>query len=153
MVERNDPGRAGVIAGRFVGAATAVLAVATFLWQQESFYAVAEVLVAPFDLPVSPAWLFWGNLVVAATTRYVGCYLVGSLIGVAYDWLGRPGWPTLLGLAAVVGVGDALLAVGSSPNPLLAIGYAVAWLGYVPVFVWLYDPAAGDARDGPKRLS
>lgn len=153
MVERNDPGRAGVIAGRVVGAVTAALAVATLFWYQDSFYAVVDVLLAPFELPVPAPWVFWANVVVAATTRYAVCYVVGSLIGVAYDWLDRPGWPTVLGLALLVGLGDGLLAVGSSPGPLLALGYGVAWLGYVPAFVWLYDPDAGDARGGSRRLS
>ncbi len=155
MVERSDPARTGVNAGRVVGLLTAILAVVSLLQTQESFYEIATALLDAFGIEssLSVSALFWGNVVVAASARYVVGYVVGSLVGVVYDWLDRPPLPVLVGIVLVVGIGDGLLASMDTRSVGIGGAYVVAWLCYVPAFVWLFDDDADDARSGPRRLS
>lgn len=155
MVERADPGRAGVKAGRIVGVVTGVLAVLTLLEIKGSFYAGLTMLFALFDVAFEgPVWvLFWGNALAAAVARYSFTYVVGSLIGVVYDWLDDPPWPALVGLVLVVGVADGLLGALDARNLAIGGGYVLAWLLYVPAFLYYYDPDAGDIQTEPRRLS
>lgn len=154
MVERTDPARTGVKAGRVVGLLTAVIAVISLLQVQGSYY---ENLTTVFTLlgieaRFSVAALFWGNVLLTASARYVLGYIVGSLVGVLYDWLDRPSLPVLIGVVLAVGVVDGALAAIDTRSVGIGCAYIVAWLCYVPVFVWLFDDDAGDARDGPQRL-
>lgn len=154
MVERNDPGRAGVKAGRLVGLLTAILAVASLFRSRESFYEGWTVLfellgLDPGHLVVA---IFAGNVVVAAAARYAIGYVVGSLVGVCYDWLDRPPLPVLVGIVLVVGVVDGFLAAADTQSPAIGAAYVVAWLCYVPAFRRLYDPDAGRTGTEPLRL-
>ncbi|QLG49636.1 hypothetical protein [Natrinema halophilum] len=154
MVERNDPARAGVRAGRIVGLLTAGLAVVSLVRFQGSFYADATALLGLIGIESgrSVVALFWWNVVVAAIARYTIGYVVGSLVGVLYDWLEHPPLPVLLGIVLVVGIGDGLLAGIDTRSVLIGSAYVVAWLCYVPAFYRIYDPDAGDDRSGPLRL-
>ncbi len=152
MVDRPDPARAGVTAGRVVGLLTALLVVASLLRTQASFYAVAEELLGPMGLGDRAATLwFWTNVAFGALARYSVCYVAGSLVGVVYDWLDRPPLPVLMAMVALVGLGDATLAYLDTFDPLIAGGYVVAWLCYVPVFVHVFD-AEAEPPSGPRRL-
>ncbi|WP_136686529.1 hypothetical protein [Halorhabdus amylolytica] len=153
MVERTDPGSVGVVAGRVVGALTVVLTVVGMLTQQEGFYRAVRLLLAglesDFDVPV---WvLFWGNIALVATARYAFCYVLGSLLGVAYDWLDRPGIAFLAVVVVLIGVVDAIYGGLGARSVLVGVGYLLAWVAYVPVFAWLLED--GEPMDsGPVRL-
>ncbi|WP_254532266.1 hypothetical protein [Natrinema gelatinilyticum] len=155
MVERSDPARAGVKAGRVVGLLTAGLAVVSLLRIQGPFYADTTVLLGMIGIESGRSVLaiFWWNVLVAAVVRYTIGYIVGSLIGVLYDWLDHPPSSVLVGIVLVVVVGDGLLEGIDTRNALVGGAYVIAWLCYVPVFYWIYDPEAGDDRSGPLRLS
>jgi len=154
MEGRTDPARTGVKAGRVVGLLTAGLAAVSLLRVRGSFYggttSFLELFGAESWVPVSA--LFWGNLVFAAVARYSVGYVVGSLIGVLYDWLDRPPLPVLVVIAGIVGLGDGLLAALDTRSIVIGSAYVLAWLCYVPVFAWLFDDDAGDVRTGPRRL-
>jgi hypothetical protein len=152
MVERVDPARTGVRAGRLVGLLTAALAVATLYTSRGSFYeGFGRVLAAAgVESSLSVRALFWANAAGAAVARYSLCYVVGSLLGVVYDWLDRPPVGVLVALAAVVGAGDALLAYLDSFDERIAVAYLLAWLCYVPAFCYLFED--GEPRSGPVRL-
>lgn len=154
MVTRNDPARAGVKAGRVVGLLTALLAVVSLLEAQRSFYEGMATLLGLFgvDAGLSISALFWWNVVFAAAARYTIGYVVGSLIGVLYDWLDQPGLSILIGVVALIGVVDGSMAVVDTRSVLIGGAYVLAWLCYVPVFVWLFDATAGDDRSSPRRL-
>jgi len=153
MVERSDPGRAGVKAGRVVGLLTAALSVGSLLHVQDTFYRSIAPLLRSFgvDPDTWVAVAFWGNALFAASARYVIGYVVGSLIGVLYDWLDRPSLPVLVGVVFVVGVVDGVLAFLDTLSAPIAGAYVLAWLCYVPAFVRLYDDE-GERRSGPRRL-
>lgn len=155
MVERVDPARTGVRAGRVVGVLTAALAVASLAGVRETYYAALAPLVAALLEgagvggvgPGTPlAVLFWSNVVLAAAARYALCYVVGSLVGVVYDWLDRPSLWVLAGLVAPVALVDGALAVLDTRSVAFGTGYVAAWLCYVPAFGWLFEGA--DGRDG-----
>ena len=150
MVERVDPARTGVYAGRVVGVLTAGLAVVSLLRVEDSFY--ASVALALGDVGVPRPALFWGNAVVAAVSRYAVGYVVGSLIGVLYDWLDRPSAPALVVVVLLVGTVDGALATLDTRSVLIGAAHVLAWLMYVPVFVWLFDEDAVDDPPGPRRL-
>lgn len=154
MVIRNDPARTGVKAGRVVGLLTATLAVVSLLDAQGSFYEGMATLLGLFgvDAGLSVSALFWWNVVLAAVARYTIGYVVGSLIGVLYDWLNHPGLPVLIGVVALIGVVDGSMAVVDTRSVLIGGAYVLAWLCYVPVFVRLFDADAGDDRSSPHRL-
>ena len=153
MVERSDPGRAGVKAGRIVGLLTALLAVASLLRVQDSFYEGMALILGAFGVD-SGAWLavvFWGNVLFAASARYVVGYVVGSLVGVLYDWLECPSLSVLVVIVFVVGVVDGVLAFLDTLSVPIAGAYVLAWLCYVPAFLWLFDDE-GEPEPGPRRL-
>ena len=154
MVERFDPGRTGVRAGRVVGVLTALLAVASLVQSRGSYQQAVETIAALFgvDLGLSVTALFWANVVLAAIARYTLCYVVGSLVGVAYDWLDDDSLVPVAAMVAVVAIVDGALAGLDTLSPLYATAYFLAWLPYLPVFAWLWDPDAGDDRSGPRRL-
>jgi len=153
MVERSDPGRAGVKAGRVVGLLTAVLSVASLLSVQDSFYEGVTLLLGSFGVEPGTwvAVVFWGNALFAASARYAIGYVVGSLVGVLYDWLDRPSLPVLVAVVFVVGVADGVLAFLDTLSVPIAGAYVLAWLCYVPAFVRLFDDE-GERRPGPRRL-
>jgi hypothetical protein len=152
MVERTKPGSAGVVAGRAVGLLTVLLTVAILLTRQEGFYQAVRWILAgldsDFDLPV---WvLFWGNVLLVAAGRYAFCYILGSLIGIGYDWLDRPGIAFLTIAVLLIGFVDGAYAALSARSVLIGAAFLVAWLCYVPVFVWVFEE--GEERSGPRRL-
>jgi hypothetical protein len=153
MVERVDPARAGVRAGRLVGLLTAALAVVGLLTARSSFETAVTLGLALLgvdgSLPVEG--LFWGVVLLAASTRYALGYVVGSLIGVVYDWLDRPSMAVLTGIALLVGVVDGVLAGLDARSVWLGVGHLLAWLCYVPAFRWLFD-ADAETRAAPRRL-
>jgi hypothetical protein len=152
MVERNDPGRAGVTAGRLVGVLTGAIAAVSLIRDQSVFYQSLEQVIDLLGLgglPVSV--LFWANVGLAFGTRYGITYVVGSLVGVLYDWLDRPPWPAVALMATCIGLFDAGLAFLDTFSPLIAGGYVLAWLCFVPAFAWLVDDDA-ETRSGPRRL-
>lgn len=160
MVERIDPARDGVKAGRVVGLLTAMLAVVGMLARQGTFYEGMTAMLALFEIDsgffgIDPStWiavLFWGNAIFAAVARYAICYVIGSLIGVVYDWLERPSVAALIGMVLVVGFVDGLLASLDTRNLIIGGAYLLAWLCYVPIFLWLFD-ADGENREGPLRF-
>lgn len=152
MVERSDPGRAGVVAGRLVGVITGGIAAVSLVRDQSVFYqSLGQVfeLVGIGGLPVSV--LFWANVGFAFLARYGVTYAVGSLVGVLYDWLDRPPWPAVAVIVLWIGLFDAGLAFLDTFNPLTAGGYVLAWLCFVPAFAWFVDDDA-ETRSGPRRL-
>jgi hypothetical protein len=152
MVERSDPGRAGVVAGRLVGVLTGAIAAVSLIRDQSAFYAsLGEVLelVGAGGLPVSV--LFWANVGFAFVARYGVTYAVGSLVGVLYDWLDRPPWPAVAIVVLLIGFFDAGLAFLDTFSVVIAGAYVLAWLCFVPAFAWLVDDDA-EARSGPRRL-
>lgn len=153
MVERVDAGRTGVRAGRLVGVLTAALAVATLYTTRGSFYEGFGTILAAagVESSLSVRALFWSNVVGAALARYSLCYVVGSLIGVLYEWLDRPPATVLVAVTLVVGAGDALLAYLDTFSEPVALAYLLAWLCYVPAFRYLFDDEA-ETRTGPRRL-
>jgi hypothetical protein len=66
---------------------------------------------------------------------------------VVYGWADRHAAVVLGGVALAVGVVDAAVSLRS---PALAGVCLLAWVGFVPSFLWL-APTATD-RDGPRRL-
>jgi hypothetical protein len=155
VVDRVDPARTGVKAGRVVGVLTAVLAVVSLAQARGSFDRSVSLLLdlAGIDVGLPVAALFWGNVVLAAVARYALCYAVGSLVGVAYEWLDRPSLPVLAGMTLIVGAVDGLFAAIDTRSVAFGVAYLLAWFCYVPVFARLFDPDAGDDRSGPRRLS
>ncbi|MDH5018714.1 hypothetical protein [Halobacterium rubrum] len=162
MVERVDPARTGVRAGRVVGVLTAALAVASLAAARETYYEALAPLVAALlesagvgvGAGAGLAVLFWSNVALAAAARYAVCYVAGSLVGVAYDWLDRPSLWALAGLVAAVGAVDGALAVLDTRRVVVGAGYVAAWLCYVPAFAWLSDDEEGrngGASRGPGR--
>jgi hypothetical protein len=152
MVERSDPGRAGVVAGRLVGIITGAIAAASLIRDQSVFYGSLGgmlELVGVGGLPVSV--LFWANVGFAVLARYGVTYVVGSLVGVLYDWLGRPPWPAVAVIVLWIGLFDAGLAVLDTFSLVTAGGYVLAWLCFVPAFAWFVDDDA-DTQAGPRRL-
>jgi len=154
MNEPNDPGGAGVKAGRVVGLLTATLAVLT-VWRDRG--AVSESLtvmlsLAGFEPGLPVTLLLWGNVVLVAVARYTFCYVVGSLVGILYGWLGRPPLPVLVGIVLLVGVVDGTLAGIDTRSVPVGTVYVLAWLCYVPAFVWLSSGEDDDVRSGPRRL-
>lgn len=153
MVEHTDPGSVGVVAGRVVGALTVVLTAAVMLTHGEAFYRSVRLLLAglesDFDVPVE--WLFWGNVALVAAGRYAFCYVLGSLIGVGYDWLDRPGIAFLVIGVLLIGAVDGVYGGLGARNALVGAGYLLAWLAYVPVFAWLLEEGE-PADSGPVRL-
>lgn len=154
MVEQNDPARAGVKAGRVVGVLTAAIAVVSLAEVRGSFYEEMTTLLALFgiDVGLSVSALFWWNVVLAALARYTIGYVVGSLIGVLYDWLDHPNLAVVIGVVFLIGIVDGILAVIDTRSVLIGGAYLLAWLCYAPAFLWLYDPDAGDDRSRPRRL-
>jgi hypothetical protein len=154
MTDRADPGRTGVVAGRVVGVLTALVAIVSLIQGRETFYALAPALLEAIGVEsgLGVTALFWGNVLVTVTARYALCYVVGSLVGLAYDWLDRPGVPMLVAVVLVVGGVDGALATLDTGSTLVGAGYVLAWLSYVPVFVWLFDPEAKHVRTAPTRL-
>jgi len=153
MVNRTDPGSVGVVAGRVVGALTVVLTVLVMLTHGEAFYRSVRLLLAglesDFDVPVEV--LFWGNVVLVAAGRYAFCYVLGSLIGVGYDWLDRPGVAFLVAVVVLIGTVDGIYGGLGARNVLVGAGYLCSWLAYVPVFAWLLE-ADEPTEVGPVRL-
>jgi len=154
MLERTDPAHAGVRAGRVVGLLTAALVAVTLLCVQTSVYQFFTLLLTTFDLASgrSVRLLFWGNVALSAVGRYGFAYVVGSLLGVVYGWLGDPPLPVLVGLVLVVGVVDGAFGGLDARSPVIGLGYVLAWLCYVPLFAHYYD-ADAEREAGPQRLS
>jgi hypothetical protein len=162
MVERADPARAGVKAGRVVGLLTALLVVVTLLSREETFYAFTEGLLDAFgqesNLVVTA--LFWVNVATAAIGRYGVSYVVGSLVGVVYDWVDRglswPDWARVLVLVAVVlvvGVVDGAISGIDARSLAIGSGYVLAWLCYLPLFGWLKNrDDTAERSEEPLRL-
>lgn len=136
MSEPGDPARTGIVAGRVVGVLTAILAVASLLSVQDSFVGrlrtVAEL--AGIDPRGSISLYFWLYLASAAVGRYVLCYIVGSLIGVVFEALDDPPVPAVVGMVLAVGIVDGFVAHIDTRSTLVAAGYLLAWLCYVPAF-------------------
>lgn len=153
MVDRVDPARTGVKAGRVVGVLTAGLAAWSLLSVQDSYYATTDVFLDVVGIAAwVPVWtVFWGNVAFAVVARYSITYIVGSLVGVVYDWLDRPPVVALLAIVGVVAVVDAAFAFLDTHNPLTSLGYVVSWFVYVPVFVYLFDEET-QTETGPRRL-
>jgi hypothetical protein len=152
MVDRPDPARAGVRAGRVVGLLTAGLVVVTVAFRQESLYAVASVWLDLFGVESGrlATVLLWGNALLAAASRFAISYTVGSLVGVVYDWLDRPPLPVLAVLVVLVGIVDGVLSGIDARSVAIGGAYVLAWCCYLPAFVWLH--AGDDTPDGPRRL-
>lgn len=147
-IQRVDPARTGVTAGRVVGILTAALAVASLLWLPDTVYGETTRLLESVGVGFTGPALFWGTVATAAVSRYAFCYVVGSLIGVVYDWLERPSLLVLVGIVTVVGAADGLAALLDTGRPLVGAAYVLAWLCYVPVFAWLFDDSE-DGQSGP----
>lgn len=153
MEEPNDPGSVGVKAGRVVGFLTAIIAVVTLVSSQSALSAVTRALLSVFEIEAAVyvrVW-FWVTVIVAVLTRYSLGYVVGSLIGVLYDWINRPNLPDLVAIVVFIGLVDGGLAFFDTFNLAIASAYVLAWLCYVPVFVWLVDDEANSSSK-PRRL-
>ncbi|MCU4719366.1 hypothetical protein [Halapricum hydrolyticum] len=152
MVERSEPGSVGVVAGRVVGVLTVALTVVALLTHQETFYRSVRLVLAGLEsdvgLPVE--LLFWGDVLLVAAGRYAFSYVLGSLLGVLYDGLDRPGIVFLLIVVVLIGTVDGVYAALSARNAVVGLGFLLAWLSYVPVFAWLLEDEQTDR--GPTRL-
>jgi len=148
VADRVDPARTGVKAGRVVGLLTAGLAVVSLLSVRETYYANVSVLLDAIGVGVPVAWLFWTNAAGAAAARYGIGYVAGSLVGVGYDWLGRPTPWAVVPVVGVIGVVDGALAFLDTGSVPIAAGYLLAWLAYAPVFAWLFGRGGGDGEGG-----
>jgi len=136
MSEPGDPARTGTVAGRVVGVLTAIIVVVSLLNVQNAFVGRIETVVelVGIDPRGSVSAYFWLYVVGAATGRYGLCYVVGSLIGVAYDALNEPPvFVVVLGVLAV-GLVDGFVAYVDTRNLVIATAYLLAWLCYVPAF-------------------
>lgn len=153
MREQHDPAHAGVKAGRVVGVLTAVLVVVSLLRVQAEFVGRLETVVELVGIDPGPSITVYFYLYTAsaAVGRYALCYIVGSLLGVVYDWLDTPSIAVLAGLVLAVGLVDGVLAALDTGTSLTGLAYVLAWLCYLPVFVWLFDETDSE-RDGPLRL-
>jgi len=153
MVDRPDPARTGVTAGRVVGLLTAGIAVLSLLQSRGSVYTATATIagLVGLDSGLAAPVVFWGNAAIAATARYGVAYVVGSLVGVVHDWLDDPGVPGLVTIVLVVGAVDGILAAIDTRSLVIGGAYTLAWLCYVPVFVWLHDENDGE-QSGPRRL-
>ena len=148
---RQDPARAGTRAGRVIGLLTAGVVVVSLLdsrgrlaWQVET----AAGLVG-LGLP-GPLWPYVGlSIASAAFGRYALCYVVGSLLGVVYDQLGRPSLAVVAVLALLVGVTDAVL---TARRVVTGLAVLLAWLCFVPLFARAVDDEA-TYHDGPVRFN
>jgi hypothetical protein len=152
LVERTTkPGTAGVIAGRVVGALTVLLTVAILLTHQEGFYRAVRAVLAGFESDFDvPVWvLFWADVGFVALSRYVFCYVLGSLLGVGYEWLDRPGVAFLAVVVVLIGIVDGVYGALSAGSHLIGAGFFLAWLVYVPVFVWMLEEDS-EAQSGPQ---
>lgn len=154
MVEQQDPAHAGVKAGRVVGLLTAILVVVSLLGVRDAFVGRLESVVQLFGIDPGPSVTVYFYLYVggAALGRYAVGYVVGSLIGVVYDWLDNPSVVVLAGIALLVGLVDGVVAGLDTRSALTGLAYVLAWLCYVPAFVWLFDEDAPD-RQSPTRFS
>ena len=151
LIERTTrPGSAGVVAGRVVGALTVVLTVAILLTRQEGFYRAMRALIAGFESDLDlPVWvLFWAEIVFVALGRYAFCYVLGSLLGIGYDAVDRPGWAFLAVAVVLIGFVDGAYAALSAGSLLVGAGFLGAWLVFVPVFVWSFEE--GEDESGPR---
>lgn len=153
MVEQHDPAHAGVKAGRVVGLLTALLVVISLFRVQESFVGRLVSLIELTGIDPGPSVTVYFYLYVggAVLGRYALCYIVGSLIGVVYDWLDRPSVVVLAAIVLAVGLVDGVIAAIDTHSSLTGIAYVLAWLCYVPAFVWLFDDEKPDR--GPVRFN
>lgn len=149
--DRQDPARAGTRAGRAVGLLTAGVVVVSLLDSREHLAWQLETAagLAGLSLP-GPLGLYLGlSIASVALGRYALCYVVGSLLGVVYDQLGRPSLAVVAVLALLVGVADAALTAGSV---VTALAVLLAWLCFVPLFARTVDDEA-TYHDGPVRFN
>ncbi len=151
MRERHDPAHAGVVAGRVVGLATAALAVGRLLVAQEATVEQVDATVRALGIGVDGLGTAYFHLSVAGVvvTRYALAYVVGSLIGVAYDWLGAS-TAALVGLVVAVGLLDGAVAAIDTQSVWIGAAYVLAWLAYLPVFARIHNEAPD--RERPRRL-
>lgn len=152
MVDRPDPARAGVKAGRVVGLLTGVLVVVTVGLQRDSLYVFASdgLGVLGVESSLAATALVWGNALVSAVGRYGFSYVVGSLVGVVYDWLEDPPVPVLVGIVLGVGIVDGTVSGVDARSVAIGGGYVLAWLCYVPAFLWFEEDS--ETTTGPRRL-
>lgn len=148
MVEQHDPAHAGVKAGRVVGVLTAMLVVVSLFSVQHSFVGRLESVVELTGIDPGPSisvyfYLYVGS---AALGRYALGYIAGSLIGVVYDWLDTSSVTVLVVIALLFGLVDGAVATFDTRSALTGLGYVLAWLCYVPVFVWLFEDGESQGR-------
>ncbi|MFP4590865.1 MAG: hypothetical protein ACLFM8_05310 [Halobacteriales archaeon] len=137
-----DPARTGVKAGRVVGLLTALLAVATVAFGVSTVYDDLRwwLTVTGVDALGPARVVVWLHLGLVAITRYVTAYLLGSLIGVVYDWLDEASRMHLLAMVLPVAAVDAAVSGLDARSPTVGLAFALAWLAFVPAFVWLHRP-------------
>jgi hypothetical protein len=148
MVEQHDPAHAGVKAGRVVGVLTAILVVVSLFSVQETFVGRLESVIQLSGIDPGPSitvyfYLYAGS---AALGRYVLGYIVGSLIGVVYDWLEDPSVVVLVVISLLIGLVDGAVAAFDTRSTLIGLAYVLAWLCYVPAFVWLFEDGESQGR-------
>jgi hypothetical protein len=153
MSTQSDPARAGVKAGRVVGLLTAILVVVSLLRVEESFVGRLVTLVELFGIdPRGSVQLYFIIYVIgAAAGRYALCYIVGSLIGVVYDWLEQPSVAVLAAMVLAVGLVDGIGAAIDTRSPLIGAGYVLAWCCYLPAFTRLGGDEPSE-ESKPKRF-
>lgn len=141
MADPADPALAGTKAGRVVGVLTALLLVGSLLAVQDRFVGRIETIIqlTGIDPRGTVSLYFWLYLLGAAVARYVFCYLVGSLIGVLYDWLDEPRLWHIVAAVLAVGIVDASVARLDTGSTLVAGGYLLAWLTFVPVYFYTLE--------------
>ncbi|MFC3960196.1 hypothetical protein [Halovivax cerinus] len=159
-IDRVDPARTGVVAGRVVGLLTGALAVVSLLSMRETFVGQLRVIVdllgiGPTLFGVEAGAVltiyFWLVTAGAVLARYALAYVLGSLIGVVYDWLDEPPAPVLVAGVLVVGLVDGAIQAIDTGNAVIGAAYVLAWLAYVPTFYWVHDPDAETEHDGHAR--
>ncbi|MFW6449201.1 MAG: hypothetical protein ACOC0X_06630 [Halobacteriota archaeon] len=148
-----DPARTGVRAGRVVGLLTATLAVATVAFGWSGAYDALRWLleILGIDALAPVRVLLWLHLGLVAITRYVTAYVLGSLIGVVYDWLDEPSLGHLFVMVAPLAVLDGVVSGLDSASPVVGVAFGLAWFAFVPAFVRLHEPG-GDHRARTRRI-
>lgn len=154
MGDGGDPARTGVRAGRVVGVLTAGIVVAGLLTGQSVFLERLSTTLQVVDVDPrgSTTPVFALYVAGVALARYALCYVLGSLVGVVYDWLDRPSIAVLAAIVLVVGLVDGFIAAVDTRSAITSLAYVLAWLCYVPVFVALIDDEAS-YHDGPTRFN
>ncbi|WP_256391282.1 CPBP family intramembrane glutamic endopeptidase [Natronoarchaeum rubrum] len=134
----NDPAGAGVVAGSAVGVATGAFVLVTLVLGRAEVIADFRTAMPAGRTDLSPEIVFWITAIVGPAFRLAIGTIVGSLVGVVYDWLDSPGALVLFGIVAIVGALDTVTTnVPASQSATVAVVLG-SWIIYVPLFLYIH---------------